>query len=109
VLPTLTSSAVTDRHDDPAHPYGGHRPDGTYALGPKGPICILALLIAYTYCTVSASTTDGQRKADVTYKGRRSQELRDEGLLDDPPRFAYVGRFTGPRKPATSGRKRKAA
>lgn len=104
-----------DPNDDPANPYGIDRPDGTYHFGPKGPICVLALLIAFTFCASERAIPENERRQRVAYRGRRMRELRDEGLVTDEPkpwvgpRYGYVGKFNLPRKPANSGRRKKAA
>ena len=120
-----------DRNDDPDRPFGSYRPDGLYFFGPAGPMCVLAFLIYYTYCERTAATQDGERRARVAGKAddalRAARRWRDDGAdtYDDraehhmrvlliagewsTPQVGYVGRFTRPRKPATSGRKRKAA
>jgi hypothetical protein len=59
---------------------------------------------------VSAATPEGERRQRVVYRGRESAQHRaDDPEWQPPARFAYVGQFTAPRKPAASGRKRKAA
>ena len=80
---------------------------GLYVYGPRGPVCALAFLIAFTWCAISAPTPEGERKRTVTYKGRRMQELREDGLVE--PRTTWLGRFPGPTKSPNSGRRKKAA
>lgn len=104
-----------DPNDDPQNPYGTYRPDGLYFFGPKGPISVLALLIAFTFCNSERTVPENARRQRVAYRGRRMKELRNDGLIEDEPRpwlgprYGYVGKFNLPRKPANSGRKRKAA
>jgi hypothetical protein len=46
----------------------------------------------------------------VVYRARESERHRaDDADWQPVQRFAYVGKFAAPRKPANSGRKRKAA
>lgn len=124
---------LSDRHDDADNPFGGYRPDGLYVFGPKGPICVLALLVYFTYCArTSAATPDGERRQRIVGKAqdalRAAQRWRDDPDSDSDdemalyytrvlelagewkmPQVGHVGRFTRPRKPAASGRKRRAA
>lgn len=125
---------MVDRNDDPDNPYGGYDAAGLYIFGPRGPICVLALLVYYTFCVTSSATPDGQRRERVAGKAqdalRAARRWRDDpkginwrdvhadhhaavlrcaGEPVEDRRFAYVGRFTGPRKPANSGRRKKAA
>lgn len=109
----MESSIQSDRNDDPSNPFGGYRLDGTYVFGPAGMRCVLAVLIGVTWLAVSASTPEGERKQRVTYRGREAQRRRemdgDEDIIPVPPKLARIGGFYAPRKPATSGRKRRAA
>ena len=86
--------------------YGGHNQQGLYVHGPAGIRCALAVLVYFTYCAVSAATPENERKQRVTYRGRDAQRRLTDG--EEPP-MRMVGRFLCPAKPATSGRKRKAA
>ena len=107
--PPLLAALCTSGRDDPKYRWRrDHGPDGLLVGGPKGEQNPLQRLQSYTFCAVTASTPDAERKQQVTYKGRVKAELRADHDYE-PPRFAYVGKFTGPRKPATSGRRKQAA
>ena len=86
--------------DSPQYPWNA-RPDdhsivGLFLYGPQGETNPLALLIAFTYCAISAATPENERKQLVQYRARRAVQSG----------FGLYGR---PTKPASSGRKRKVA
>jgi hypothetical protein len=99
--------------DDPGYRWRpDHGPDGLLIGGPRGEVNALVRVQGTTYLPVSASDPENERRQEM----RRRARLNESRMADDPDfaesqfkRFAYVGKFTGPRKPLSSGRKRKAA
>jgi hypothetical protein len=85
-----------------------HGPDGLFAGGPKGESNPIARLQGFTHCVITASAPDAERRQQVVYSARDVAYRADEGL-PPRPRTVMLGRFSAPRKPATSGRKRRAA
>jgi len=93
-----------------------YRSDGLYAFGPASMRCALAFLVYFTFCAVSAATPEGERRRRVVEAGRdeiRKRE-RDQSLgLDYEPVRPQIRSghpfYARPLKPATSGRKKKAA
>jgi hypothetical protein len=73
-----------------------HGVDGVLLGGPEAEGSILDDVTGFTFCAISASTPENARRQHVTNKGRHA----------NPSGYGLYGR---PRKPATSGRKRKAA
>jgi hypothetical protein len=98
---------LTVSRDDPRYPWN-HRPAdhnwvGLFVGGPEGEHNPLADLQAYTFCPITAATPENERKQLVMYRARNAERR------GPTQRFAYVGAFVGARKPANSGRKRRAA
>jgi hypothetical protein len=74
-----------------------HADDGVLVDGPAAEPCVLEERVGFTYCARPDLTTpENARLQHVTNKGRNA----------NPSGYGLYGR---PRKPATSGRKRKAA
>jgi hypothetical protein len=71
-----------------------HTVEGLFASATDGDGCSLAKMIAFTFCTLSAPTPEGERRRHVVNRSRR---------------VSNGGRFSRPAKPANSGRKRRAA
>lgn len=97
--------------DDPAYPWH-HRPAdhdqaGLFIGGPKGEANPLAALQAYTHCPITAPTPENERKQRIAYRAREAETREPDDEADRP--MIRVGRFVYPRKPANSGRKKKAA
>jgi hypothetical protein len=94
---TITEHLSPFTRDEEA--YWHHRPsdhavEGLFADATEGENCTLADLIAYTFCTISAPTPEGERRRHVVNRSRT---------------VTNGGRYSRPVKPANSGRKRKAA
>lgn len=95
--------------------WGGYNELGLYIYGPAGMRCVLAVLIAQSLLIVTGSTFDGMRRAQVRERADHMRETytRDELLEMESERRTFqrtgYGLYGRPRKPATSGRKRKAA
>ena len=106
-----------DANDD-LETFGGYRLDGLYVFGPLGMRCILGILIdeliVQSTARVRGSSPDAERLAKVRTRGATLQrlytpdELREMEAERRRPRSG-LGLYGRPRKPATSGRKRKAA
>jgi hypothetical protein len=109
--PPLLAALCASGRDEPTYRHrSDHGPDGLLLGGPKGESNPLQRMQGFTFCTLTAATPDAERKQRVTYKGRESERHRANDPEWQPVnRFAYVGGFIGARKPANSGRKRKAA
>lgn len=117
-------------------PYGGDDAQGLYRYGPRGPFCVLAILLAYSFCAITESATpDGERRQRVDGKAkdslRAARRWRDDFACDpyddDAEYYALVleiagepverrsrvswngGRYNRPVRPANSGRRKKAA
>ena len=108
-LPPSRDTAAYDWGHRPAD----HNEKGLYADGPAGERNSLAPIQGETFCRVTASSPEGERKQRVTYRGReaaRRQQLEepDEPPPPPKPRMVLIGRFWRPAKPAASGRKKKA-
>jgi hypothetical protein len=94
---TREMSPYTREHPD----YWRNRPsdhsvEGLLVAGPEGDGGAIGALVPYTHCAITAPTPEGQRRAYVVQKARQSQH-------------SGYGLYGRPRKPANSGRKRKAA
>jgi hypothetical protein len=109
--PPLLAALCASGRDEPNYRHrSDHGPDGLLLGGPKGEANPLQRLIGFTFCVAEAPSPDAERKQLVTYRGRESARHRaDDPEWQPAQRFGYVGKFTAPRKPANSGRKRKAA
>jgi hypothetical protein len=109
--PPLLAALCASGRDEPDYRHrSDHGPDGLLLGGPKGESNPLQRMQGFTFCTLTAATPDAERTLRVTYRGRESAQHRANDPEWQPVnRFAYVGKFTAPRKPANSGRKRKAA
>lgn len=94
--------------------FGGYNELGLYVFGPAGMRCVLAMLIADSLVRVFGTTAEGERRAKVRNNAARLQntytpdELREMERERRQSRSGY-GLYGRPAKPATSGRKRKAA
>ena len=99
--------------------FGGYDQQGLYVFGPRGMRCLLGVLIdqlmARSTVRVRGSSPDAERIAKVRTRGADMQrkytadELQDMERERRQPRMTRLGGFNAPTKPATSGRKRKAA
>lgn len=96
--PRITAALSVFTRDDDRYWHrqpSDHGPDGLFTGGPKGESNPIARLQSFTHCERPDLTSpDNERRQYVAYKARGA---------------VMVGRFLAPRKPATSGRKRRAA
>lgn len=98
--PRIVLGALSPPRDHPLYRRpADHNVAGLFIGGPAGEPCVLAFLVYFTHCAISAPTPENQRLQYVRYKGRAVEGRR----------VTNGGRYTRPVKPATSGRKKKAA
>ena len=107
---------IPDR-DSPEYPWHArpedHNEVGLYVDGPQGERNPLAKEQGDTFCRVTASSPEGERRRRVRYRGRDAElrqqlEQADESVEPPTPRMVRIGQFWRPAKPANSGRKKKA-
>lgn len=132
--PRVTAALCASTRDEPGYRNpGDHGPDGLFVGGPIGEQCVLAMLIGFIFCTDHGSMPDAARQQSVTYRGRKLQRQAiawrdDDGADPDDPNAALYaavlrvmagesrpmgasngGGYARPKKPLSSGRKRKVA